>query len=151
MHTVCVFIPVRMDLFFPACTSRHSAEADMAVHPPDHEPPVDNILVTYNVVNGSDITQLRLSIPKGSNSQKVMEMGANENNKLRFQVTYFNDDQGYYVDKIGDTGNVDGNQWFLYVGTENDLKRSKFGVSHCIPDPDSIVEWRYELDSGQCQ
>ena len=87
-----------------------------------------------------------MRIRRGFNAQKVMEIAANKNSTLRFQATYFNRELGYFVDKIGDTPNADGNYWFLYVndGPGHALRFSPLGVSNWIPNEDSTVEWRYE-------
>ena len=87
-----------------------------------------------------------MRIRRGSNAQKVMERAANKNSALRFQATYFNRELGYFVDKIGDTPNADGNYWFLYInnGTGDALRFSPLGVSNWIPNHGSTVEWRYE-------
>ena len=104
------------------------------------------IRVQYNVVDGTDVTQLKLIIPSGSNAQKVMEMGADSNAQLGFQVTYYNQELGYFVDAIGNTSNVpsENKYWILYVGWGSNLSPSPVGISHYIPPPNSTVELRYE-------
>lgn len=104
----------------------------------------ETMLVYYNVVNesGSPIKQ-QVSVPHGSTAQNVMEMGANQNAELRFQVTYYNTELGYFVDKIGDTANAPPKYWILYVGN-GDLTPSTVGISNYHPTPNSTVEMRFE-------
>lgn len=104
------------------------------------------IEVKYNVVNGTDVTQLNLTIPYGSNAQKVMEMGADADAQLRFQVTYYNQELGYFVDTIGNTSSVpsENKYWILYVGLGTNLAPSPVGISHYIVPQNSTVELRYE-------
>ena len=103
-------------------------------------------MITYRVVNENEITELIVVITQGSNAQRVMEEAANENSALRFQVTYYDRELGYLVDKIGDTPNTDTTYWLLYVndGPGEDLYPSPLGISNWIPNEDSTVEWRYE-------
>ena len=111
--------------------------------------PSSIVNVQYNVINdGVTVAKLKIAIPQGSSAQNVMEMGADLDKRLRFQVQYHNNEVGYLLNRIDNTTNWPpggpGHFWILYVGRGNDLQPSPVGISYWIPPPNSTVELRYE-------
>lgn len=111
--------------------------------------PSATVDVQYNVVNdGVNIARLKITVPKGSSAQNVMEVGANLDKRLRFRVKYYNEELGYFVNKIGTTANWPepgpGHFWIMYVGWGSNLQLSPVSASNWIPPQNSTVEMRYE-------
>lgn len=100
--------------------------------------------VLYSVVTGSNSKKLTLTMPYGSTAQKVMEAAVNVDENLKFNLTFYDLEVGYFVTAIGYTWATPGKNWLLYVGRGGNLHLSPCGVSHWIPPPNSTVELRFE-------
>ena len=108
------------------------------------------IKVMYEIqYNDSCITKspprpLKITTTRGTSGQEIMEIAANYNKRYRFTAEYYNNELGYFVEKIDDVGkSKDGCYWSLYVGTRYGVSLSPVGITNWIPFPNSKIIWRY--------